>query len=415
LILINPAKKRTPGKVITSSFFSACSPNVSFDGKSLVFAAQKKEGDNWQIWKMNLKSLKTIQVTNSAENCIDPAWLPDERIVFSHHIQQDSLKAEHSLFTCNADGSDLKRITFNPHTYFASSVLKDGRIITISRQLFPVLTEPVIMVLRPDGTKSELFYKGKPGNKIVGPGRETCNGKIVFIETGNSLSGAGSLVSISYNRPLHSQKMMSSPGTENFNSVFPDCSGKLYVTCKTSENNHFALYEYNAEKMAVGKAVYTSDENILEAVVIQKQERPRKLPSEVDFGVKTGLLLCQNINLSGMKSPEAAFSVHTANQIEVLGINTSMGMAQVEKDGSVYMKIAADMPFRIQTLDSLGNVVNGPGGWYYLRPNERRGCVGCHEDNEITPANRYASAVNKNPVVFPSHIAGVIEKEVELE
>jgi hypothetical protein len=116
-----------------------------------------------------------------------------------------------------------------------------------------------------------------------------------------------------------------------------------------------------------------------------------------------------------MNSPEDGFASNAAQKIEVLGLNNSFGIADVEKDGSVYMKIAADTPFRIQTLDSLGNVANGPGGWFFLRPNERRGCVGCHEDQEIAPANRLASAVGKNPVVFPVHVTALKEKEVELE
>jgi hypothetical protein len=70
----------------------------------------------------------------------------------------DSLKSGHALFTCNTDGSNLKRITFSPHSYFAASVLMDGRVITIGRQVFPQEGMPSVMVLRPDGTKSELFY-----------------------------------------------------------------------------------------------------------------------------------------------------------------------------------------------------------------------------------------------------------------
>ncbi|MBI5008516.1 MAG: hypothetical protein HZB98_02460, partial [Bacteroidia bacterium] len=102
-------------------------------------------------------------------------------------------------------------------------------------------------------------------------------------------------------------------------------------------------------------------------------------------------------------------------RIEIMGVDSSLGVVKVEDDGSVYLKVAADMPFRIRTLDSKGSVVNGPGGWYYLRPNERRGCIGCHEDREMVPANRYAVAVSKNPVSVPVHYEGIKEKEVELE
>jgi hypothetical protein len=51
----------------------------------------------------------------------------------------------------------------------------------------------------------------------------------------------------------------------------------------------------------------------------------------------------------------------------------------------------------------------------WLRPNERRGCVGCHEDPELVPANRVPLAVKKNPVGVPVHAEKIKEKAVELE
>jgi hypothetical protein len=416
LVLINPKKKNKYGVILSEKFYSARSPEGSFDGNSIIFTGKLTKDDPWQIWEMKLRNRKARQITNSSDNSVDPAYLPGGRIVFSRLSANDSLKAGHSLFTCNPDGSDLRRITFNPHDYISSSVLKDGRVMTISRQLFPEQTGPVFMVLRPDGTKAELFYKSGTENEPKSRGWETSDGRIVFIESGNTGSSPGKLISIQYNRPLHSRKELASSDGGDFCFVCPAISGEMLVSYRAKITDHYALYKFEGSQMVLGNQIYGSpDGDVREAVVIQAHERPRKLPSEVDPGVKTGLLLCQNINVTGMTSPEPGFSPAHADHIEVLGINASLGKVRVRKDGSVYLKVAADMPFRIQTLDSLGNIVVGPGGWYYLRPNERRGCVGCHEDNEITPANRYADAVSKKPVVIPVHVDGVKEKEVELE
>jgi len=295
----------------------------------------------------------------------------------------------------------------------ASSVLKDGRVITICRQLYPEYGDPVIMVLRPDGTKAELFYKGPKGHELKSRAWETDDGRILFTESCDTLSPAVKPISVHYNRPLHTRRELTSTG--DFSSVFPAGNGRILVSYKAGNTDRNALFEFDDERMVVGNRLYASMEgNVLEAVMTQAHERPKKLPSEVDMGVKTGLLLCQNINLTGMTSPESG-SPPGADHIEMLGIDSSLGKVKVSPDGSVYLKVPADMPFRIQTVDSLGKVVNGPGAWYYLRPNERRGCVGCHEDNEITPANRYAIAVSTKPVIMPVHMDGVKEKEVELE
>lgn len=408
----DPAKRPV---YLSEAFYSASSPEVSYDGKKIIFSAQKNENDPWQIWEMNLGNKKYKQVTEASENSVDPAYLPGERIVFSRSLKNDSLKAGHTLFTCNTDGTNMMRVTFNPHTYFASSVLKDGRLITISRQLYPIQGKSSMMVLRPDGTKSELFYQGAEGTTIFSKGWETDDGRIVFIENENNTKNGGAVVSVSYNRPLHSRINLSSSIAGYFNSVALFKQGKLLVSYK-SDNDRYSLYEFDPEKQAIGNLVYKdTDFDVIDAVCVKVHHRPKKLPSEVDPAVKTGLLLCQNINLTGMQSPEGEFLNPAACKIEINGVDASLGVVDVEKDGSFYLKVEADKPFTIKTLDKEGKVINGPGSWIWVRPNERRGCIGCHEDNEMVPANRFSLAVKSNPVAVPVHINVIKEKEVELE
>jgi hypothetical protein len=412
---IDPDKPEKSLNILTEQYYSARSPEISYDGKHLLFAAQKNQNDPWQIWEMNLGNLKTIQVTSSSENCIDPAYLPGGRIIFCKSLVNDSLKAGHSLFTCNPDGTDMKRITFNPHAYFAPSVLEDGRVITISRQLYPIHGEPAIMILRPDGTKSELFYEGLAGSELFSRGYETAGGQIVFIESGKE-DQRKNISSISYNRPLHTRINLTASIKGGFYSVFPLQSGILMVSYRSSDSERYALFEFDPDKKAVGKTLYKSpDYDILEAVVVGEHQRPKKLPSEVDMGVKTGLLLCQNINVTDIQSTENKFSFSKADRIEIVGIDSSLGIVKVEKDGSFFLKVAADIPFSLKTMDADGRVINGPGSWIWLRPNERRGCVGCHEDRERVPANRLSLAVKNQPVGVPVHVSTVKQKDVELE
>lgn len=413
IVELNPDKPEGSLKVLTSDYYSARSPEISYDGNYLLFAAQQKQNDLWQIWEMDLNDLKSRQVTSLKENCTDPAYLPLGRIVFSKYSANDTLRAGHSLYTCNIDGSNMKRITFNPHTYLASKVLSDGRVLTIGRQVFPDKGVPMYMVLRPDGTKSELFYKGAEGSNLNSPALEANNGKIVFIETDKNDPDAGNLISINYNRPLHSRVNLSSEIKGDFHYVFPQHSGRLLVSYRKSESDRYALYEFDPEKKALGKLIYSNNAyDVTELVVTGKHERPKKLPSEVDMGVKTGLLLCQDINVLDMK-PSATFS--KSSRIRIMGIDSTLGFVDVAEDGSFYLKVMADKPFQIQTVDKDGNVSRSSCGWIWLRPNERRGCVGCHEDPEIVPGNRVPLSVKKSPVIIPMHINKVVEKKVSLE
>jgi hypothetical protein len=413
---VNPDNPEKTFKVLTADFYSALSPRISFDGKFLLFAGQKKQNDSWQIWEMSLKNSETRQITSEKENCTDPAYLPGGRIVFSTSTSLNAGESIQSLYTCNTDGSEVQKITFNPGSYSSTNVLNDGRILTRSRQIFPEQKEALLMVLRPDGTKAELFYNCSEEKAVFGPATETSEGRIVFIESEKSRKQSGDLVSISYNRPLHSHVNYSSEIQGSFQSAAYLRSGKFLVSYTPSEAEKYSLFEFDTDTKSLGRMIYRStDYDAVEAVVIEKRERPKKLPSEVDHGVKTGLLLCQDINFTGLISKAQGASDKIADRIEIIGADSSLGVVQVEEDGSFYLKVIADTPFRIRTLDEKGDIVNETCEWIYLRPNERRGCVGCHENHELVPENRLPLAVKKAPAVVPVHNIKIEEKVIELE
>ena len=416
LLALDPA---SPGKAaveLTGDFFSACSPVISYDGTHMLFSGQKKQGDVWQIWEMNLSSLKTRQVTSGNENSADPDYLPGNRLIFSREVKGDSLKSGYSLFTCGTDGGSLARITFNPHSYFASTVLMDGRVLSVSRQIFPESGRQSMMVMRPDGTKCELFFEDNDQKSLFSGGLETADGQVVFLQSDSSLNGRRNIVAVRYNRPLHSLVSLTDGISGDFYSASPDGAGRILVSYRASGTENFGLYSFNTEARTLGEPILKSnDHNVLEAVIVKAHQRPKKLPSEVDHGVKTGLLFCQNIAMTGLTAPENPFAENGPGSVEIMGVDSSLGVVDVEPDGSFYLKIAADVPFRLRTLDPSGNTVGGPGSWIWIRPNERRGCVGCHEDHEMVPANRVALAVKKDPVAVPVHVHGINEKKVELE
>lgn len=415
IIAVDPDKPASI-KVLSEGFYSACSPEISHDGKFMLFAAQRNQQENWQIWMMDLGNLKISKVTSFTENCTDPVFLPNGRAVFSKNTANDTVKTGHSLYSCNTDGTDIRQLTFHPHANFATSVLLDGRLLTITRQLLPGVADPMLMVLRPDGTKADMFYKGSAGAALLSRAMETDDGMILFIESDSSSDQKGNVVAISYNRPLHSRMNLTAGIPGSFNAVLPMSSGKYLVSYRPADTDVYALYEFDPESKVLGKKVYGStDSNILDVVLVKESTRPKKLPSEVDNGVKTGLLLCQDIHVTGMPLVDHSAVFPKAGKIEILGIDSTLGIVQVEEDGSFYLKVLADTPFQIRTLDENGGVVSGPCDWLWLRPNERRGCVGCHEDPELVPENNTPLAVKKSPVIIPVHLSEITEKAVELE
>ena len=252
------------------------------------------------------------------------------------------------------------------------------------------------MVLRPDGTKLELFYKSNPGENIASPAIEV-NGKILFVETG--ISKGGQLISIDYNLPLHTKEVISEGLAGEFASISGYIDGELLTSFRKSNSGEFSLGLYNSEDHKFSELYSHPGYSIVEGILVEAYQHPKNLPSEVQMQEKTGLLMCQDINFTGIESLKES-EILKAEKIEILGIDSTFGVVNVEEDGSFYLKIEADIPFRIQTVSKDGNIIHGPGNWYYIRPNERRACVGCHTGPEITPFNRQPLAVKKFPVII---------------
>jgi hypothetical protein len=135
-----------------------------------------------------------------------------------------------------------------------------------------------------------------------------------------------------------------------------------------------------------------SDSHSVEPVIVMERPLPKKLPSTVNTSKESGYFICMDTNRSDIDVLD-----EKATKIQVLGINSVLGEAPVSEDGSFYVEIGADQPIRFQSLDDQGEVVRGPSSWMWVRPNERRGCVGCHEDRETSPENVVPKAIERAP------------------
>jgi hypothetical protein len=408
IVAIDPGRSWKPAVIISGDFWSAREPDLSPDGRYLVFSAKKSANESWSIWKTDLHTLKQEQVFRSAADCRYPVWLPGNRIIF---IQGSGTK--NFMYIFYTDHSVAEQLTFDPAGYDHCSVIADGRLLAIRTAMESLSGENTMMaVLRPDGTKKAMFYKPEHGRSIRNTPHETRDGKIVFIESSDSLPG-GDIVSIDYSRPLHSWKILSNGVKGRFNDALPINSGLILGSYISTSTRSFSLCMFDPAAGNITQTLYEDREyEISNPIMVESSKRPKKLPSEVDTGVRTGLLLCQDISFSGFSD---AVPTVKPEIIEVIGRDSTMGKVRVEKDGSFYLKISADTPFRIRTLDDKGQVNKGPSAWIYLRPNERRGCVGCHEDPELVPENRIPLAVQKQPVSIPVNVNLIKEKEIDLE
>lgn len=74
-----------------------------------------------------------------------------------------------------------------------------------------------------------------------------------------------------------------------------------------------------------------------------------------------------------------------------------LGETAVAADGSFNVEVPANLPIQIQLLDDRGIALRSCG-WIWTRNHAAQGCIGCHEDPELTPHNRVVDAVAVNSV-----------------
>lgn len=328
------------------------------------------------------------------ENCTDPLSLPDGTVVFS---REGSVKGKEvfDLWRCGMDGCCLTRLTYNPAKNLYASILQEGRVIYSSTQIYPETKDAVLMVMRPDGTKSEIYSYGCCGLQPVSGGAESKDGYIYII------ANDGQLSRVLHRRPLHTFENLSRDMGGSFASVSPCEDGSILASYQPAEGKTYDLYKWEPGSDEAPALLFSSEKHLSDPLMIKALEvRPKILPSPVNPENPTALLMTQDINHSMLPVHSEISGDSAASQMRISTMEGELAVVEAKSDGSVYLKLDADTPFRIETLNSQGEVVRGPSDWIYLRPGERRACTGCHADPELAPKNFQPLAVKEDPVVL---------------
>jgi hypothetical protein len=88
-----------------------------------------------------------------------------------------------------------------------------------------------------------------------------------------------------------------------------------------------------------------------------------------------------------------------ADGLPALAQRRFLGETEIQADGSLQLTVPANTPIELQTLDEHGLALR-TCGWIWAKNVEARGCIGCHEDGELTPENRYVDALSRKSVAL---------------
>ena len=160
VVTIAPARPGVEPELLLDAGAGAIgSPSVSFDGESIYVSMARADDPLYHIYRVPAGGGPPRQLTDGPFHDIDPAELPDGRIVFTSTrvgtFEEYHNPPSRALFVMNADGSDVHPLT---HTIIFDNepeVMADGRILFIRSDNFfdRGKVETLLHAIHTDGTE----------------------------------------------------------------------------------------------------------------------------------------------------------------------------------------------------------------------------------------------------------------------
>ena len=426
-------------RLLSQGFLSACDPNVSFDGQRVLFAAKKHPAGAWRIWEIGLDGQGLRAVSPEPLNARHPIYAatlftldspaPWPAAVF---VAQESRWNEigqpsgSSLYNVKLDGTELRRLTFNPNHNSDPFQMWDGRIIYAAERYANtpgVQARRVgLYAIHVEGADME-FYGGALGKGIQETPCATDQGLVVFIESDEGGSeGGGQLACVEEPRPHVSYRRLTKDPSVVFRFPAPLKDSRILVSRRAMANSgDWGVFSFDTQQGLCEPVFDSPDYDDVQSVLVQSRHLPDGHSTVVDTKADTGIfygLNCYDSNLPLASHVQTGMVkrvrlIEGVPQVVAVAKNSSplrppfvsrrlVGEAPVEADGSFNVEVPADVPLLLQSLDERGMAL-ASCGWIWVKPKEKRGCIGCHEDPERIPENQYVLALRRpsNRLVLP--------------
>jgi hypothetical protein len=424
-------------KLVGGSFLS---PEVSYDGKTVLFAyseCKAKQTYQWapeysyHIFKVNADGTGLVQLTDGPWNDFDPCFLPGGRIAFVSERRGGYLRCGrhcpvYTLHSMELDGSDIINLSFHETHEWHPSVSNDGMLVYTRWDYVDRDTNIAhhLWTCYPDGRDPRSFHGNYPLRRESRPWMEmsirAIPGSHRYVATAASHHGHafGSLVLIDP-RP-EDDLAVSQIERLTPDIPFPESSGVImpyqqYATAwPLSEDDYLCVYDPKAANHAIywidrdgNKALVYADPAIAcqDPIPLRARAMPPVLPDQTVQTAKAresaggeGRATVAVINVYDSDFPwPSKTRISALRVIQVLPKSTAppnqprigvaeqtnaravLGTVPVEADGSAYFEAPPGKALYFQALDERGMAVQSMRSATYLHPGERLVCAGCHE------------------------------------
>lgn len=428
-------------KVLSSGFHSACDPDVSLDGRKVLFAGKKEAGDPWAVWEIGIDGASPRAITSEKRDCRGPIYLgslftldspePWFTVLFAateNSLQEQGEGFATSLYSVKLDGTEPRRLTFNPNRGFDAVQMWDGRVLYASvRSLLetgPDRRQVSLFSIHIDGTDHEL-YGAEQGKRIQRMPCSLANGRVVFVESdAPAWDGAGQLAWVREQRPHHSYEPLTVDGQVAWLYPSPLTEQTILVSRRPADSRGGSgVFCFDTATRRAEPVFDSPDYDDLQAKIARARPVPDGRSTVVDTKYNTGKLYGLNCYAANPKlqpdlPPGAIQRLRLLEAVPAAGEGGAstgeagsslghrlLGEAPVDPDGSFHIEIPADVPVQLQALDSNGLAL-ATCDWIWVKQKENRGCIGCHEDPELLPENVFVSALARpaNRLTLPAKL-----------
>ena len=418
-------------------------------GYARATAAAGVEYNTFHIFAMASDGSDLRRLTDGLNDDFDPCPLPDGGIAFESTRRGSKLRCGggspelvYTLHRMDADGRNIRTLSFHETNEWHPSLLNDGRIVYTRWDYVDRNAARFhgLWTCNPDGANPSILF----GNYTTRPW--TCyqakaipnSNRIVFVAGGHHANVGGTLVVLDPSRTTYDP----TSGEDRFDSLeqltpevcFAEAEGwhKSYFYSPWPLSENYFLVSFSHDPLPGGytgvhrdteTGIYYFDrfgnfellyrKNGISSVYpipLMPRFKPPVLAglaqTELE-GEDEGEFLLADVTNSLLPMPTGR-PIKRLRVIQLLPKSRTdnasnpcighpdqanarmlLGTVPVEDDGSAYFRAPARKPLYFQAVDETGRAVQGMRTVVYLQPGERRSCAGCHEPfGAIAPMRR---------------------------
>ena len=392
-------------------------PSVHYDGETILFSYRRGGEHQFHLYTIRADGTGQTQLTEGQFDDIEPCWLPDGGIMFCSSRCMRWVPCWYTqvaiMFRCDADGSNIRQISFGVETENTPRPLPDGRVAYTRWEYVDRHQNHYhgLWTINPDGTGVELLFdnmgtmnlyidaKPIPGTDrivtAVSPlhGQNEHAGRIGILDPGYGPCSEDAIRFLDRGYPVKTEMKK---------------GGKWRDPCAVSENCFLAASSYALAVLNADgdyELIYELPEEDIRKGLWAHEPRPlaprqrepvipHVEPSEDRMAEFAVMDVSVGRNMAGIE-PDDIEKLVVMEELPRPGANTFepdaigldknyilhriLGTVPVEEDGSAHFKAPAGRPLFFYALDGKGLSAKAMPSYLAAMPGEKVSCIGCHE------------------------------------